>query len=60
MEELFEMALECHPGERRISAVSSGGIGTVYRAVRDDSEYQKPVAINVIRLLASGATVLAG
>ncbi len=32
-----------------LDAISSGGMGTVYRAVRDDSEYEKHVAIKIIK-----------
>jgi eukaryotic-like serine/threonine-protein kinase len=42
------------PGERIgpyriLEAVSSGGMGTVYRAVRDDREYEKHVALKLIK-----------
>lgn len=32
-----------------LEAISSGGMGTVYLAVRDDAEYQKCVALKVIK-----------
>src|SRR5216684_720783 len=34
---------------RVLNVISSGGMGTVYLAARDDAEYQKKVAIKVIR-----------
>jgi non-specific serine/threonine protein kinase/serine/threonine-protein kinase len=34
---------------RLVSVISSGGMGTVYRATRDDAEFQKFVAIKVIK-----------
>jgi eukaryotic-like serine/threonine-protein kinase len=34
---------------RILEAISSGGMGTVYQAVRDDATYQKHVAIKVIK-----------
>lgn len=32
-----------------VDVISSGGMGTVYRAVRDDAEYQMHVAVKVIK-----------
>ena len=34
---------------RLVSVISSGGMGTVYRATRDDAEFQKFVAVKVIK-----------
>src|ERR1051325_10101476 len=34
---------------RLFSVISSGGMGTVYRATRDDAEFQKFVAVKVIK-----------
>src|SRR5260370_6363550 len=34
---------------RVLNIISSGGMGTVYLAARDDAEYQKKVAIKIIR-----------
>lgn len=34
---------------RILSVISSGGMGTVYRAVRSDEEYQKVVALKLIK-----------
>ncbi len=43
---------------RIVALVGRGGMGAVYRAVRDDDEYQRQVAIKVVpRLLASPEAV---
>jgi tetratricopeptide (TPR) repeat protein/tRNA A-37 threonylcarbamoyl transferase component Bud32 len=34
---------------RLVNVISSGGMGTVYRATRDDAEFQKFVAVKVIK-----------
>jgi serine/threonine protein kinase len=39
----------CSPVNRVTGRIGEGGMGVVYRAVRDDSEYQKDVAVKLIR-----------
>src|SRR5262249_21315615 len=47
----FERLLGARIGAYRIvEKLGSGGMGSVYRAVRDDDQYQKQVAIKLIRL----------
>ncbi len=43
---------------RLTGIVATGGMGTVYRAVRDDDAYQKQVAIKLIRPDLASASVL--
>jgi WD40 repeat protein len=43
---------------RLLEVIGEGGMGTVYRAVRDDAEYRREVAIKIVRpVIASPALV---
>ncbi len=45
-----ESAIGKHFGPYRVTAViGAGGMGTVYRAVRDDDQFQKDVAIKIVK-----------
>jgi tetratricopeptide (TPR) repeat protein len=45
-----ESAIGKHFGPYRVTAViGAGGMGTVYRAVRDDDQFQKEVAIKIVK-----------
>ncbi len=48
-----------HLGPYRLLApLQSGGMGTVYRAVRDDEQYQRQVAVKILRAGLRGEEVL--
>ena len=52
-------ALHTHAGPYQLTAlVATGGMGVVYRAVRDDGEYHKQVAVKLIRGGLAGHDVL--
>jgi len=43
---------------RLIEQIGSGGMGEVYRAIRDDDEYQKQVAVKLIRVGQDSAFIV--
>jgi serine/threonine protein kinase len=48
--EVSELVVGERIGQYRVTAlIGAGGMGSIYRAVRDDNQYQKEVAIKVVK-----------